>query len=113
MTINGWGEEPDPRAPRLPALAHLLAALAEPARLSLLRHLTLGEHRVVELTAHLGLAQSTTSAHLARLRECGLVSVRSDGRASVYALVAPAELDALLAAAEALRAATAPGENHP
>lgn len=88
-------------------LADLLHALAEPSRLAVLRHLRLGEHRVVELTEHLGLAQSTTSAHLAVLRERGLVSVRSDGRASLYALAAPAELDALLAAAEALLA-TAP-----
>ena len=58
----------------------LFRSLADPARLAILRHLTLGEHRVVDLTAHLGLAQSTTSAHLACLRDCGLVSVRTVGR---------------------------------
>ena len=37
---------------------------ADPARLAVVRHLTLGEHRVVDLTDHLGLAQSTVSGHL-------------------------------------------------
>jgi ArsR family transcriptional regulator, cadmium/lead-responsive transcriptional repressor len=84
----------------------LFRSLSDPARLLILRHLTLGEHRVVDLTAHLGLAQSTVSAHLACLRECGLVTSRPVGRASVYALAVPDELDALLAAAERLLAAT-------
>lgn len=84
----------------------LFRSLADPARLLILRHLALGEHRVVDLTAHLGLAQSTVSAHLACLRECGLVTARPVGRASVYALAVPGELDALLAAAERLLAAT-------
>lgn len=55
-----------------------------------------------DLTAHLGLAQSTVSAHLACLRECGLVSSRPEGRASVFSLVAAQELLAMLSAAERL-----------
>lgn len=55
-----------------------------------------------DLTAHLGLAQSTVSAHLACLRECGLVSSRPEGRASVFSLVAAPELLAMLSAAERL-----------
>ena len=95
------------RADAVPEAAVLLfRSLADPARLLVLRHLALGEHRVVDLTAHLGLAQSTVSAHLACLRECGLVTARPVGRASVYALAVPGELDALLAAAERLLAAT-------
>ena len=88
-----------------PAVA-LFRSLADPARLSILRHLALGEHRVVDLTAHLGLAQSTTSAHLACLRDCGLVSVRTVGRSSVYALAVEPQLMGVLAAAERLLAAT-------
>ena len=84
----------------------LFRSLAEPARLAILQHLVLGEHRVVDMTAHLGLAQSTTSAHLACLRDCGLVSVRTVGRASVYSLAVGTELMQLLAAAERLLAAT-------
>ncbi|MFP5284029.1 MAG: ArsR/SmtB family transcription factor [Actinomycetes bacterium] len=84
----------------------LFRSLADPARLVILRHLALGEHRVVDLTAHVGLAQSTTSTHLACLRDCGLVSVRTVGRASVYSLAVGAELMDLLSAAERLLAVT-------
>lgn len=89
----------------LTAAVCLFRSLADPTRLAILRHLAQGEHRVVELTAHLGLAQSTVSAHLACLRDCGLVSSRPRGRASVFSLVRP-ELFDLLAAAERVLAAT-------
>ncbi|MVA75772.1 metalloregulator ArsR/SmtB family transcription factor [Auraticoccus sp. F435] len=84
----------------------LFSSLSDPARLKILRRLALGEHRVVDLTAHVGLAQSTTSAHLACLRDCGLVTSRTVGRASLYSLAVPAELTDLLAAAERLLAVT-------
>lgn len=84
----------------------LFRSLGDPARLAILRHLGLGEHRVVDLTAHLGLAQSTVSAHLACLRDCGLVGFRAVGRASVYSLAVPDELMGLLAAAERLLGVT-------
>lgn len=87
-----------------PAVA-LFRGLADPARLAIVRHLALGEHKVVDLTAHVGLAQSTVSAHLACLRDCGLVEVRVEGRASLYSLARP-ELFDLLAAAESLLEAT-------
>ena len=61
---------------------------------------------MVDLTAHLGLAQSTVSAHLACLRDCGLVTSRPQGRASVFSLAAAPELMDVLAAAERLLAAT-------
>jgi DNA-binding transcriptional ArsR family regulator len=84
----------------------LFRSLADPARLAILRHLALGEHRVVDLTTHLGLAQSTTSAHLACLRDCGLVSSRTVGRSSIYTLAVSGELMDLLGAAERLLAVT-------
>jgi ArsR family transcriptional regulator, cadmium/lead-responsive transcriptional repressor len=90
----------------LSVAACLFRSLADPARLAILQHLALGEHRVVDLTTHLGLAQSTTSAHLACLRDCGLVSVRAVGRSSVYSLAVRSEVMAVLAAAEGLLAAT-------
>lgn len=52
----------------LPPAVFLFRGLADPARLAIVRHLALGEHRVVDLTARLGLAQSTVSGHLACLR---------------------------------------------
>ena len=45
----------------LSAAALLFHGFSEPSRLAILRHLSLGEHRVIDLTNHLGLAQSTVS----------------------------------------------------
>ncbi len=92
------------RAALRPAAA-LFRSLGDPARLAIISRLAGGEARVTDLTAELGLAQSTVSAHLACLRDCGLVSARPAGRASVYSLAQPA-LPELLAAAEHLLAAT-------
>jgi ArsR family transcriptional regulator, cadmium/lead-responsive transcriptional repressor len=83
----------------------MFRSLGDPTRLSILQHLALGEHRVVDLTEHLNLAQSTVSAHLACLKDCGLIDSRPVGRASVFSLARP-ELLALLSAAETLLAAT-------
>ena len=88
------------------AVACVLRSLGDTSRLAILRHLARGEHRVVELTAHLGLAQSTVSAHLACLRDCGLVTSRPQGRASMWSLATAPELLDVLAAAERLLAAT-------
>jgi ArsR family transcriptional regulator, cadmium/lead-responsive transcriptional repressor len=90
----------------LSATACVFRSLGDPGRLAILRHLALGEHRVVDLTAHLGLAQSTVSAHLACLRDCGLVTSRPQGRASMWSLNHSADLLDLLGAAERLLAAT-------
>src|SRR5260370_28387808 len=94
----------DARTGLAPAAA-LFRSLADPARLAIIQHLAAGEARVVDLTGVLGLAQSTVSAHLACLRECGLVDFRPSGRASAYSLRQPALLG-LLAAAEGLLEAT-------
>lgn len=104
-TLEGdgtWVSEPEAMA----AAASLFHALSDPSRLAILRHLALGEHRVVDLTSHLGLAQSTVSKHLACLRGCGLVDFRAHGRSSLYFLTEPERVAALLATAEALLAAT-------
>jgi len=86
--------------------ASLFHSLSDPMRQAIVRHLSLGEHRVVELTAHLGLAQSTVAKHLACLRDCGLVESRPLGRASMFSLTTHDELLELLAAAERLLALT-------
>ena len=90
----------------LSAAAYLFRSLGDPTRLEILRHLMLGEHRVVDLTAHLGLAQSTVSAHLTCLRDCDLVTSRPQGRASVFSLKHNEALLDLFATAERLLAAT-------
>jgi ArsR family transcriptional regulator, cadmium/lead-responsive transcriptional repressor len=98
--------EPLDEAAALSAAACLFRGMAEPARLAILRHLALGEHRVVDLTAHLGLAQSTVSKHLRCLLDCGLVTSRPQGRASVFSLTHPGLVLEMLATAERLLAAT-------
>ncbi|WP_045740357.1 ArsR/SmtB family transcription factor [Actinoplanes rectilineatus] len=85
--------------------AALFRSLADPTRLAILRRLAEGEARVVDLTAQLGMAQSTVSAHLACLRDCALITGRPQGRQMFYALAQPQLLD-LLTAAEGLLAAT-------
>jgi len=89
-------------ASALDAAACLFHGFQDPSRLAILQHLALGEHRVVDLTAHLELAQSTVSKHLACLKDCGLVSSRPQGRASVFSLNHPEALMDLFAAAERL-----------
>src|SRR6059058_1375883 len=80
----------------------LFHGFSDASRLAIVRHLALGEHRVIDLTEHLGLAQSTVSKHLACLRDCGLVESRPHGRASVFRLSHPESTMELLSAAEKL-----------
>ena len=101
QAVGGQLDLVDERA-ALTAAACLFHGFSDRSRLSIVQHLALGEHRVVDLTGHLGLAQSTVSKHLACLLDCGLVAVRTQGRASVYSLAHPEATLGLLAAAEAL-----------
>lgn len=71
-------------------LARLLKAIADPARLqvvSLLRSAEAGEACVCDLTAPLGLSQSTVSHHLRILADAGLVRRERRGTWSYYSLV--------------------------
>ncbi|RKQ36865.1 ArsR/SmtB family transcription factor [Kocuria tytonis] len=88
------------------AYSHLFQALGEPTRLAVLQHLASGEHRVRDLVAHTGLAQSTVSKHLSFLAQCHLVSARPEGRATWYSLTRPQDLGAVISAAEQLLRAT-------
>ncbi|MDX1886867.1 metalloregulator ArsR/SmtB family transcription factor [Mycolicibacterium sp. 120270] len=89
----------------LDAAVALFHSLSDSARLAIVRRLGSGEARVVDLIGELGLAQSTVSAHVACLRDCGLVTGRPEGRQVFYSLSRPELLD-LLASAETLLAAT-------
>ena len=66
--------------------AKLYRGLGDPTRLRIGLALLDGERRVVDLVAEVGLAQSTVSAHLACLRDCGLLTLRPVGRQSYYGL---------------------------
>ncbi|MDQ3325092.1 MAG: metalloregulator ArsR/SmtB family transcription factor [Actinomycetota bacterium] len=101
MSMIASRTDPESEAP-LTAAACLFHGFSDRARLVILQHLLLGEHRVVELTEHLGLAQSTVSKHLACLKDCGLISSRPEGRASMFSVTHPEATTALFAAAEEL-----------
>ncbi|HRO93984.1 helix-turn-helix transcriptional regulator [Citricoccus sp.] len=101
MTIYPIRDEPSGFEDR-GAYAALFHALAEPTRLVLLEHLATGEHRVRDLVDHMHLAQSTVSKHLACLRDCGLITVRAEGRSSWFSLADPTRLTDLMQTADAL-----------
>lgn len=90
----------------LTAASCLFHGFSDRSRLAIVQHLLAGEHRVVDLTRHLGLAQSTVSKHLACLLDCGIVQVQVRGRASVYSLAHRAVTLELLCAAEKMLALT-------
>ncbi|WP_190812524.1 ArsR/SmtB family transcription factor [Saccharopolyspora pogona] len=107
MPMNSPEECPSsrPAADGLDAAVALFRSLSEGARLAITLRLADGEARVADLVGELGLAQSTVSAHVACLRDCGLVVGRPEGRQVYYSLARP-ELLELLASAETLLAAT-------
>jgi arsenate reductase/ArsR family transcriptional regulator len=72
--------------PPLFQITQLHKALGHPARLRILAMLRGGELCVCQLTAVLGMAPSTVSAHLADLRLAGLVGERKEGRWVHYRL---------------------------
>ncbi len=82
-------------------VADLFHALSEPNRLAIIHCLADAPHRVGEIASHVGLAQSTVSAHLAMLREAHIVSSRPEGRSTWYRLSNP-YLGHVLDAAERL-----------
>ena len=88
------------RAQQSEVAAKLFRSLGDPTRLRLVLCLLDGEQRVVDLVAEVGLAQSTISAHLACLRDCGLLDMRPVGRQSFYRLAH--DVHELLSASEAL-----------
>jgi ArsR family transcriptional regulator, cadmium/lead-responsive transcriptional repressor len=104
MAMTPSGHDPNGGMDLSPAVA-LFRSLADPTRLAIVHELARGERRIVDLTRTLGWAQSTVSAHVACLRDCGLVEGRPVGRQMLYRLTRP-ELLTVLAAAEELLAAT-------
>lgn len=69
-------------------------ALANPARLRILAALETGECCVCQITALLGLAASTVSAHLSELRRAGFLLDRKDGKIVYYRVSDDADLRA-------------------
>lgn len=89
------------------AVAALLAAVAEPNRLRLVRVLLNGDRCVTQCTVATGLSQSSVSKHLIRLIDVGLVARERVGRRNYHRLVDPERVRTLLDAASAAADATA------
>ena len=66
--------------------AKLFRGFADPSRLSILQALRDSERTVSELVQSTGLTQPNVSNHLSCLRDCGLVSLRQQGRFAYYSL---------------------------
>lgn len=66
--------------------AKLFRGFADPSRLSILEALRESERTVSDLVQTTGFTQPNVSNHLSCLRDCGLVSVRQQGRFSYYSL---------------------------
>lgn len=61
-------------------------ALSDESRLKIVGSLAAGERSVEELASLLNLKAPTVSHHLAKLKDTGLVSMRSEGTTHLYAL---------------------------
>jgi biotin operon repressor len=79
-------------------LLSFFRAMADPSRLKIVGLLARQACAVEQLSALLGIGESTVSHHLARLADAGLVSARAEGHYSMYSL----HLDALAAMARRL-----------
>ncbi len=70
-----------------PGIAHLAAAIGDPARANMLTALAGGSALTPsELALEAGVAKQTASSHLARLSDAGLVAVERQGRHHYYRL---------------------------
>lgn len=88
--------------------AKLFRGFADPSRLTLLAALRGGERTVSDLVQATGLTQPNVSNHLGCLRDCGLVTVRQQGRFAYYTLSDP-RVEQLLALADELLGEVARG----
>src|SRR6266508_3713505 len=75
-----------PTASSIELQAKLFRGFADPSRLSILEALRAGERTVNELVQATGLTQPNVSNHLSCLRDCGLVTLRQQGRFAYYSL---------------------------
>ena len=87
------------------AAARLLKLLASEQRLLILCRLINGETSVGDLSAHVGLAQSATSQHLAKVRAEGLVATRREAQTIFYRLHDPAAVRVLETLCDVYRSA--------
>lgn len=85
--------------PKMDLLAKLFKGFGDPTRLTMLHLLRGGERNVKQLADATGFSQPNISAHLACLRDCGLVVARPAGRSTYYS-IADERIENLFLAAE-------------
>lgn len=73
--------------------AAFLSGLASPLRMKILCSLADGEKSVSELIAATGIAQTSMSQHLGKLKDEGIVSFRREHRTLFYAIQHPAAFE--------------------
>jgi predicted transcriptional regulator len=86
MSIETISEVATPQENGVEELVGFFRALADPSRLKIVGLLAQQPYPVEQLSAIIGLGESTISHHLSRLAEAGLVSARAEGHYSVYSL---------------------------
>lgn len=95
-TKNPLSSFPLPDRSDLSTAANVLSLLSHPQRLEILCHLsTSPELSAGEIVQRIGLSQSATSQHLARLRKIGLLETRKEGQ-SVYYRIARKDVGRIL-----------------
>lgn len=83
----------DAMAEQAGEVAAFLSGLASPHRLLILCALAQGEQSVTDLIARTGIAQTSMSQHLAKLRDEKIVDFRREHRVLKYAIAHPAVME--------------------
>ncbi len=85
----------DDMAEKAEMVSGFLKGLANRHRLMILCLLAEGEKHVSELIAETGIAQTSMSQHLSKLKSEGIVSFRRDHRTLYYSITHPAARDVM------------------
>lgn len=67
----------------------IVKTLSHPVRIMMLEHLNSGEKTFSELFSLFNLDKSTVSKHLSVLRNVNILSVKKQGRETIYTLLVP------------------------
>ena len=76
-------------ANRVMPVSEVFKALGHPARVTIIRRLSEGEHCVCDLVAAAGLGWSTVSRHLSVLKQAGVITDEKRGLQVFYKLALP------------------------
>jgi DNA-binding transcriptional ArsR family regulator len=93
MSSDRRAKSVDLSGPRLEAVARMFAALAEPTRLRILRHLQRGRASVGRIVKALGGRQANVSKQLAILHRARLIERRREGNVVYYWIDEPLIFD--------------------